>query len=256
MTPVRPDDLAQVPPIAGTARNDLPPRDAVATPPGTLGAEAGAGYAAAARALSAVPPLGRGEIPSADWTRGLDADAATAAGLAPLLPGGPAGLTLPLALGLLRPDVRRWLGPERLAALAARLGLTEAEVVALLDAPPPLPSSLGEAQAWHARHLPLLGPAGGLVWLGLFWRPDRGLRAGPRPVARHALAAQLSLPATGRIDLRARLEEGRMDAVLETALPLPRLTVLAMSEGFSAVLHRLRLQGSLTVRHSAAERQT
>ncbi|ONG48350.1 hypothetical protein BKE38_22030 [Pseudoroseomonas deserti] len=256
MTPGRPDDLAQVPPIAGTARRDLARRDAVATPPGTLGAEAGAGYAAAARALSAVPPLGKPDVPIAEWTRGLDADAAGAADLAALLPGGPAGLAVPLALGLLRPDVRRWLGPERLAALAARLQLAEAEVVALLDAPPPLPASLGELQAWHARQLPMLGPAGGLVWLALFWRPDRGARVGPRPTARHALAAQLSLPATGRIDLRARLEEGRMDAVLETAQPLPRLTVLAMTEGFAAALHRLRLQGSLTVRHSAAERQT
>ena len=66
MAPDRPDELAPVPPIAGAARNNLPAREGVATPPGTLGAEAGAGYAAAARALSAVPPLGRAEPPLAE----------------------------------------------------------------------------------------------------------------------------------------------------------------------------------------------
>ncbi|MFC7611431.1 hypothetical protein [Teichococcus aestuarii] len=98
--------------------------------------EAGAGYAAAARALSAVPPLGRAlaEADPPGHPR-LRAEAFLEAGAAPLLPGGTAGLTLPLALALLRPEPGRWLGAECLEALAAALGLTAAETRALLDAP-------------------------------------------------------------------------------------------------------------------------
>lgn len=238
-------------------RADTDPTPTGTALPVVAGREAGAGYAAAARALSAVPPIGKALPPRPATAPGLDAAAAAATGLLPLLPGGPAGLTLPLALALLRPDVRRWLGAERMAALAQRLGLREPAVVALFDAMPTLPAALGEAAAWNGRQVPLLGPAGGLLWLALFWRPDRPAGRPPRRRRdRHALAARLVLPATGRIDLRGRLEEGRLDAVLETALPLPRRLSAALQEGFAATLHRLRLQGSLTLRHSEQERQT
>ncbi|MDQ1077558.1 hypothetical protein [Pseudoroseomonas cervicalis] len=245
----RRDRLGAVEPVTpDQAPGPPPPRAEPAPPP--AGREAGAGYAAAARALSAVPPLGQPELPAADEWPALDAALLLRAGLGPLLPGGPGGLVLPLALALLRPDPRRWLGAERLAALAASLALAEPELSALLEAVPPLPASLGEPAAWQGRAVPLLGPSGGLLWLALFWRPDRRRRD------RHALAARLVLPATGRVELRARLEEARLDAVLETAQPLPRPVLAALQEGFAGVLRPLRLQGHLTLRHSGQEGRT
>ncbi|WP_040613926.1 hypothetical protein, partial [Teichococcus cervicalis] len=89
-----------------------------------------------------------------------------------------------------------------------------------------------------------------LLWLSFYWRPDRRRRD------RHALAARLVLPATGRVELRARLEETRLDAVLETEQKLPRPVLAALQEGFSGVLRPLRLQGELTLRHSGQEGRT
>ncbi|HWL84045.1 MAG TPA: hypothetical protein VNR89_24065 [Roseomonas sp.] len=217
--------------------------------------EAGAGYAAAARALSALPPRGEAEAPlqPAAHPR-LDAAALRLAGLEALLPGGSAGLVLPLALAMLRPDVRRWLGPERLQALAGLLDLPQREVAAVLDAPPPPPATLGDPARWSGRQVPLLTPQGGLAWLDLFWRPDMARRQRLRD--RHVLAARLSLPATGRIEVRARLEDARLDAVMETAHALPRAVTADLSDAFAALLQRLRLQGSLTVRHTQQDRGT
>ncbi|MCQ4159919.1 hypothetical protein NON00_08250 [Roseomonas sp. GC11] len=210
------------------------------------------GYGATARALSALPPLGRHDPPvDPDGVPGLDGPALLSAGLGGVLPGGLGGLAVPLALALLRPDVRRWMGPERVGALAARLAMPEEELVALLEAPPLPPVGLGDPAQWSGRQVPLLLPGGGLAWMALFWRPDRG-----RLRDRHALAARLVLPVTGRVDLRARLEDGRLDAVMETANPLPRGTVVDLEEALAAVLHRLRLQGSLVVRHTEQDRRT
>lgn len=249
--PERRDGLGPVEPVVpDQAPRPAAPRRAALSPAGAAGREAEAGYAAAARALSAVPPLGRPELPAAAEWPALDAALLLRAGLGPLLPGGPGGVTLALALALLRPDPRRWLGGERLAALAAALGLTEAELAALLEVPPPPPPSLGEPAAWRGRAVPVLGPAGGLLWLSFYWRPDRRRRD------RHALAARLVLPATGRVELRARLEETRLDAVLETEQKLPRPVLAALQEGFSGVLRPLRLQGELTLRHSGQEGRT
>lgn len=217
--------------------------------------EAGAGYAAAARALSAVPPLGRaaGEAEPAAHPR-LQAMALLEAGAEPLLPGGSAGLALPLALALLRPEPRRWLGQPCLDHLAAALGQSAAETAALLDAAPSPPAMLGDASLWSGRNVPLLGAEGGLIWMAVFWRPDRAGRV-LRP-DRYALAVRLSLPVSGRIEWRARLEDGRLDAVMETELSLSRNMVVDLQEAFLSVLETLRLQGSLTVRHTEQERGT
>ena len=120
--------------------------------------EAGAGYAAAARALSALPRLGAAEPPAEPSAYpGLDA-ALRRAGAEALLPGGPGGLALPLMLAALRPGAAGWLGQARLAALAAALGLPEAEAAALLDTPPAPPASLGEPSRWAGRQVPLRAP--------------------------------------------------------------------------------------------------
>ncbi|PZO62170.1 MAG: hypothetical protein DI635_12745 [Pseudoxanthomonas suwonensis] len=220
--------------------------------------EAGAGYAAAARALSAVPPVGgAATLPGPAELPGLDAAALRAAGLAGLLPGPEAGLALPLALGLMRGEARLWLGPERIEALAAALGLAPALLAWQLDAPPPPPPALGEAAPWQGRQLPLLlGER--LAWLRLFWRPDRPPRRGEKSLkgAGIALALQLDLPPSGRLELRARLEQGRLDAVMETAPRLPRPLLADLSEGFAAALARLGLGGELTLRHSEGDHGT
>ncbi|HWX51626.1 MAG TPA: hypothetical protein VNZ61_26585 [Roseomonas sp.] len=217
--------------------------------------EVGAGYAAAARALSALPPLGDAEAPQQPAAHPLlDVAALRRAGLASLLPGGLEGFVLPLALAVLRPDVRRWLGAERLQALAALLALPPAEGAALLDAPPLAPTALGDPSRWSGRQVPLLTSEGGLAWLDLFWRPDQVRRQRLRD--RHVLAARLSLPATGRVEIRARLEDARLDTVMETGRALPRAVVADLSDAFTAVLRKLRLQGSLTVRHTQQDRGT
>jgi hypothetical protein len=224
--------------------------------------EPGAGYAAAARVLSLLPPVPSGEAPpEPPGLPGLDAAGLRRAGLDRLLPGGPAGLALPLAMALLRPDVRRWLGAEGLAGIAGLLGLREKEAAVQLDGMPLPPAPLGEASRWSGRQVPLLRADGGLSWLEVFWRPDRPPRArrgraAGRSQDRCALALRLVLPATGRVDLRGRLEDDRLDAVMETALPLPRATTADLVDGFDAVLRLLRLQGSLTVRHTAQDRGT
>lgn len=217
--------------------------------------EAGAGYAAAARALSAVPPLGRSatEVGPPEHPR-LQAEAFLKAGAAPLLPGGDAGLAMPLALALLRPEPGRWLGAECLETLATILEMTVVETRALLDAAPQPPALLGDAALWSGRSVPLLGPAGGLLWMAVFWRPDRAGRL-LRP-DRNALAVRFSLPATGRVEWRARLEEDRLDAVMETEHAVPRNSIVDLQDAFLAVLDALRLQGSLTVRHTDQERGT
>ncbi|MXP65586.1 hypothetical protein E0493_19750 [Roseomonas sp. M0104] len=217
--------------------------------------EAGAGYAAAARALSALPPLGEadGPLQPAAHPR-LDAAALRRAGLEALLPGGPAGLVLPLALAMLRPDVRRWLGAGRLQALAELLGQPPQETAAVLDTPPLPPATLGDPSRWSGRQVPLLTPEGGLAWLDLFWRPDQARRQRLRD--RHVLAARLDLPASGRVEIRARMEDARLDAVLETTRALPRVVAADLSDAFAALLQRLRLQGSLTVRHTQQDRGT
>src|SRR5690606_32506367 len=99
----------------------LPSRDATAR------REAEAGYAAAARIVGPVPARGsRPEEPQ------LPDPPPAINGLEVLLPGGEAGLTLPLALAVLRPDLRRWLGDTRLARMAAGLGMTEKALLTVL----------------------------------------------------------------------------------------------------------------------------
>jgi hypothetical protein len=47
-----------------------------------------------------------------------------------------------------------------------------------------------------------------------------------------------------------------LDTVMETAQALPRTTAAELAEVFDAVLHRLNLAGSLTVRHTEQDRRT
>jgi hypothetical protein len=220
---------------------------------GTAGWEAEAGYAAAARIVGPVPARGsRPEEPP------LPDPPPAITGLEALMPGGDAGLALPMALAALRPDVRRWLGDERLARMATGLGMTEKALLALLGAAPKPPASLGEASLWSGQRVPLRNSTG-MSWVELFWRPDRDRPAQPVPAAqaaRGAFAIRLSLPGTGRIELRGRLEDARLDAVMETAEALPRATTAEVAEAFDAVLHRLKLAGSLTVRHTEQDRRT
>ncbi|RKK03635.1 hypothetical protein, partial [Teichococcus wenyumeiae] len=201
-----------------------------------------------------VPPRGsREEEPPPE----LDPPPAPA-GLDALMPGAEAGLVLPLVLAALRPELRLWLGEARLARAARLMQLPEKALLGLLGSAPLPPASLGDASLWAGQRLPL--QAGGTTgWVELFWRPDRS-RGGPSQAGRHAergaFAIRLALPGSGRIELRGRLEGRRLDAVMETAHPLPRSTAADVAEAFDAVLHRLALGGSLTVRHTEQDRRT
>jgi hypothetical protein len=222
--------------------------------PGAPGREAEAGYAATARVVGIVPPRGsrEEELPPV-----LDPPPSPA-GLDALMPGGEAGLVLPLVLAALRPELRLWLGEARLAQAARAMRLPEKALLGLLGGAPLPPTSLGDASLWAGQRLPL--QAGGTTgWVELFWRPDRPRGGSPRPgrhAERGAFAIRLALPGSGRVELRGRLEGRRLDAVMETAHPLPRGTAADVAEAFDAVLHRLALCGSLTVRHTEQDRRT
>jgi hypothetical protein len=173
-------------------------------------------------------------------------------GLDALMPGGSCGLALPLALASLRPDIRQWLGEARLARIAESLGMTEKALVELLGAAPQPPASLGEAIFWAGQRVPLQ-TAGQMNWLELFWRPDR---AAAHPSSRGAFAIRLALPQAGAIELRGRLEDRRLDMVMETGRMLTKSLVADMQDTFAAVLHRLNLAGDLTMRHQEEARGT
>jgi hypothetical protein len=209
--------------------------------------EAELGYAATARVVGHVPARGA-------WVEEpeLPDPMPVPPGLGALLPGGEAGLALPLALAAMRPDLRRWLGEARLAAMAGELGTEPKVLLATLAAAPPPPASLGEAALWAGQRVPLRDAG----WVELFWRPDRHAAGQGRHAARGAFALRLSLPATGRIELRGRLEDRRLDAVMESARPLPRLAALAVEGAYAAVLDRLGLAGDLTLRHTRQDRRS
>jgi hypothetical protein len=221
--------------------------------PGTPGRDAEAGYAATARVVGPVPPRGsRAEPPPA-----IDPPPALP-GLDALMPGDGGGLVLPLVLAALRPDLRLWLGEARVTAVARALELPERALLALLGGAPAPPASLGDASRWAGQRLPL--QAGGVPgWVEVFWRPDRDRppRQGSGPQAeRGAFAIRLALPVHGRVELRGRLEGRRLDAVMETAHPLPRVAAADLADAFDALLHRLALGGSLTVRHTEQDRRS
>ncbi|QTI81290.1 hypothetical protein IAI58_18205 (plasmid) [Roseomonas marmotae] len=223
--------------------------------PGAPGREAEAGYAAAARAVGHVPP--RGSPAEEQGEARLLAPPPALPGLEALLPGGGAGLVLPLALAALRPDPGLWLGEERLARLGEALHLPRKAMLTLLGGAPQPPASLGEAAFWAGQRLPLRSGEG-LAWIDLFWRPDRVRppgATGGNQAGRGAFAIRLALPVSGRIELRGRLEERRLDAVLETVRRLPPAMVAELEEAFEAVLHRLALSGSLTVRHRGEDQR-
>jgi hypothetical protein len=231
---------------------DIKPLEPVPQP-GPPGREAEAGYAATARRVGSVPPRGsREEAPVA-----LDPPPAPA-GLGALMPGAEAGLVLPLFLAALRPDLRLWLGAAGLAGAAGAMRMPDKALLALLGGAPVPPASLGDASLWAGQRLPLR-TAVGAGWIELFWRPDRGRQAAALPGRQAdcgAFAIRLALPGPGRIELRGRLEGRRLDAVMETAHPLSRDSAADLGEAFEAVLHRLALDGSLTVRHTQQDRRT
>ncbi|CAH2605526.1 conserved protein of unknown function (plasmid) [Rhodovastum atsumiense] len=159
------------------------------------------------------------------------------------------GPTFPLALMLaaLRPDARAWLGGERVRRAAHELAMTEAELLGMLDASPRPPLSLGDPLPWIGRRLPLL-VSGVVVWVDLFWRPDRGARR--RRIG--AFAARLALPVTGQMEIRGRLEEHRLDVVAETERALPRPLAADLVDEYEGLVRRLGLNGTLTLRNPNA----
>jgi len=155
-----------------------------------------------------------------------------------------------LLLAALRPGgARGWLGPDRLAALADELNTTPADIGRLLNERPRLPSILGEPGPWLGRRVPFWdGEA--IVWAKLFWRPEAASEDKGR--GHGVLALTLTLPRTGKLVLRARLEEERLDAVMSTEDPLPRALAADVAEIFTETLRRLGLDGDLTLQAGPA----
>jgi hypothetical protein len=167
----------------------------------------------------------------------------TARSLDGMVPAVGAGFACAWLLAWLRTDARGWLGGARIKRMAAELHLSERELLRLLDRPPKAPTALGDPNPWTGRRVPLLHH-GAVLWAELFWRPDRLAK-------RHrigAFALRLTLPATGRIELRGRLEEHRIDMVMETEHPLPRRLAADIKDSCRETLDHLGLEGSLTIR--------
>lgn len=194
-----------------------------------------------------LPPPGPGR-PAA--RAAAQAGGADPAGVDALLPRPGRGFLLPFLLAALRPGARRWLGVERIAALARLLGLREQAVSQMLDASPGLPEALREGGPWAGRRVPMLGAAEGLSWIGLHWRADLaapGTGQRPPQPGNGAFAARLELPGIGMVEIRGRMEGNRLDAVAEVQAHLRKATMADMEEAFAATLSRLDLTGKLTV---------
>lgn len=150
----------------------------------------------------------------------------------------------------LRRNGRSWLGRSRIAALAEALRTPADAVQALLDRQPKPPPALGDAAFWTGRHVPLL-LRGRIVWTELFWRPDR--------LQWHrgcgSFAFRLALPRAGRVEIRGRLEETRLDAVMHVESLSPQ-AALDAQELFCETLSRMRLEGNLTVRSTTLNSKT
>ncbi len=213
--------------------------------------EAGIGHSATARVVGPVPP--RGATPE------LSPQAATLPAiqsLDTLMPAGPAGLVLPFAFAALRPDIRGWLGAARLARMADSLKISEKALLQLLGSAPQPPSSLGEPSLWAGQRVPLQS-GNGTGWAELFWRPDRHAgRGAGQHAERGAFAIRFSMPLTGAVELRGRLEGQRLDAVMESAEILSRPATAELLDAFEGVLHKLNLSGNLTLRHTLQDRRT
>jgi hypothetical protein len=197
--------------------------------------EAGLAYLRAGRAAGARRPS---KAPAGD----ADTEPGTPGGLDGMVPVAGPMFALALMLAALRPDARTWLGTERLRRSAAALGDSEAALLRLLDAAPRPPLSLGDPLPWGGRRVPLLQD-GAVTWVDLFWRPDRDTQR--RRIG--AFAARLTIPPAGRLELRGRLEERRLDMVAETECRLPRRIAADAEDAFTRTLRRLELDGTLTL---------
>ena len=173
------------------------------------------------------------------------------AGLDELVPMAGRFFALAFTLAALRPNGEAWLGAARITRLAGAMHLEKETVSRLLDRAPRPPAQLGDPAPWVGRRVPIL-QNGEIVWLDFFWRQDRTaqvLRIG-------AFAVRVTLDATGRIEIRGRLELHRLDAVMETERPLPRREAAATVASFNRALRRLRLEGTLTIRAANAPGRT
>ena len=155
-------------------------------------------------------------------------------------------------LAATRRNGRAWLGRTRSALLAAALGLDETKAIDLLDLIPRPPSALGDPATWFGRRVPLLIRRR-IAWAELFWRPDR--RAGarrndapiPDPRGHGGFAMRLQLPHAGPVEFRGRIEETRLDMVMQVGC-LTREAAFDATTAFCETLERLGFRGELSIR--------
>lgn len=187
-------------------------------------------------------------MPKSDAPSGI----AALQGLDELVPRSGPGFVASFLLSATRRNAAGWLGRRRLQALAAGMGADEEAAAAVVDRLPRPPAALGEASAWFARKVPLMHRDGRVGWTDLFWRPDRD--AWQRGLG--AFALRLVLPGAGRVEIRGRLEEARLDMVLHTEQTLPPAMGVSVAEAFGEILTRLGLLGEISLRGAGEERRS
>jgi hypothetical protein len=158
-----------------------------------------------------------------------------------LLPSKGPDFVLAYLLAAFRRDARGWLGARRSAVLENILGDDSEPAFNLLDRAPRPPALLGDASQWLGCRVPLLH-RNRIIWTELFWRPDRAMAergAG-------SFAFRMQLPSVGQVEIRGRMEEFRLDAMMH-AEKLPKAIAFDIKDHFQNILTIMNMVGVLTV---------
>lgn len=180
----------------------------------------------------------------AEPIQGIDSVPAQEA-LEALLPSARSDFALAFLLSAFRRDARGWLGAKRSKMLEQILGDDSEPAFKLLDRAPRPPALLGEASQWLGCRVPMLHRER-IIWTELFWRPDRA--SAHRGCG--SFAFRMQLPDVGQVEIRGRLEEFRLDAILHTEC-LSIEAAYTAKENFQSILDRLKMSGGLAIKSHA-----
>lgn len=159
-----------------------------------------------------------------------------------LIPDTEASFVLGFMLAALRRDGVAWLGKARAERLGRALGVSEEDALKVLDRKPSPPAELGNPTVWFGRRVPIQHGKR-MVWLELFWRPDQKLW----PRGWGSFAVRLRLENTGTIEIRGRVEENRLDAVMYVE-KISRVLAADTADYFKKIIGLMGFEGGLSVR--------